>query len=139
MLVAGDVLSFNNVWRNQNFFYNITGHINTNYFHCRGHQSSHSSCTLRVRYLKQIWSRGHNIRDQGLKKKSEAKKSEAKTKDQGPKTKKNQVQTLSRPRAELVKAKAKDQGQNFKKSYGRQTLTVFKRESVRHCISLSFS
>ena len=50
-----------------------------------------------------------------------------------------QVQTLSRPRAELVEAKAKDQGQNFKKSYGRQTLTVFKRESVRHCISLSFS
>ena len=50
-----------------------------------------------------------------------------------------QVQTLSRPRAKLVEAKAKDLGQNFKKSYVRQTLTVFKRESVRHCISLSFS
>ena len=73
MLVAGDVLGFNNVWRNQNFFYNITDYINTNYFHCRGHQSSHSSCSLRVRYLKQIWSRGHNVRGQGLKKKSEAK------------------------------------------------------------------
>ena len=69
MQVAGDVLSFNNVWRNQNFFYDITDHIDTNYFHCRGHQSSHSSCTLRVRYLKQIWSRGHNVRGQELKKK----------------------------------------------------------------------
>ena len=128
MLVAGDVLSFNNVWRNQNFFYNITGHINTNYFHCRGHQSSHSSCTLRVRYLKQIWSRGHNIRGQGLKKKIRGQ-------NQGPAF---QVQTLSRPRAELVEAKAKDQEQNFKKSYGQQTLNVFKRESVRHCISLFF-
>ena len=43
-----------------------------------------------------------------------------------------QVQTLSRPRAELVEAKAKDQEENLKKSYGRQTLTVFKRKSVRH-------
>ena len=68
MQVTGDVLSFNNVWRNQNFFYDITDRIDTNYFHCRGHQSSHSSCTLRVRYLKQIWSRGHNVRGQGLKK-----------------------------------------------------------------------
>ena len=50
-----------------------------------------------------------------------------------------QVQTLSRPRTGLVEAKAKDQGQNFKKSYGRQTLNVFKRESVSNCISLSFS
>ena len=68
MLVADDVLSFNKVWRNQNFFFNITDHINTNYFNCRGHQSSHSSCTLHIRYLKQIWSRGHNVRGQGLKK-----------------------------------------------------------------------
>ena len=68
MLVAGDVLSFNNVWRDQNFFFNITDPINTNYFNCRGHQSSHSSCTLRVRYLKPTWSRGHNVRGQGLKK-----------------------------------------------------------------------
>ena len=43
MLVASDVLGFNNVWRNQNFFYNITDHINTNDFDCRRHQSSHSS------------------------------------------------------------------------------------------------
>ena len=73
MLVDGDVLSFNNVWRNQNLFYNITNHINTNYFNCRGHQSSHSSCSLRVRYLKQTWSRGHNVRGQGLKKNSRPK------------------------------------------------------------------
>ena len=73
MLVAGDVQSFNNAWRNQNLFYNITDHINTNYFNCRGHQSSHSSCTLRVRYLKQIWSRGNNVRGQGLKKNSSSK------------------------------------------------------------------
>ena len=70
MLVAGDVLGFNNVWRDQTFFYNITDHINTNYFDCRGHQSSHSSCTLRVRYLKQMWIRGHYVRGQGLKKKT---------------------------------------------------------------------
>ena len=129
MQVAGDVLSFNNVWRNQNFFCNITDHSNTNYFNCRGRQSLHSSCTLRVRYLKQTWSRGHNVRGQGLKKKIRGQ-------NQGPTF---QVQTLSRPRAELVEAKAKDHGQNFKKSYCRQTLNVFRRESVRHCISLSFS
>ena len=103
MLVADDVLSFNNVWRNQNFFFNITDHINTNYFHCRGHQSSHSSCTLRVRYLKQTWSREHNVRGQGLKKKIRGQNQALAF----------QVQTLSRPRAELVEAKAKDQGQNF--------------------------
>ena len=102
MQVTGDVLSFNNVWRNQNFFYDITDRIDTNYFHCRGHQSSHSSCTLRVRYLKQIWSRGHNVRGQGLKK--------IRGQNQGPAF---QVQTLSRPRAELVEAKTKKQGQNF--------------------------
>ena len=39
----------------------------------RGHQSSHSSCSLRVRYLKQTWSRGHNVRGQGLKKNSRPK------------------------------------------------------------------
>ena len=112
MLVAGDVLSFNNVWRDQYFFYNIADQINTNYFDCRGHQSSHSSCTLRGRYLKQTWSRGHNIRGQGLKKKN----------NQGPTFR---VQTLSRPRTGLVDAKAKDQGQNFKKSYGRQIFYCF--------------
>ena len=37
MLAADDVLGFNNVWRDQNFFYNITDHISTNYFDCRGH------------------------------------------------------------------------------------------------------
>ena len=68
MLVAGDVLGFNNVWRDQNFFFKITDPIDTNYFNCRGHQSSHSSCTLRGRYLKQTWSPGHNVRGQELKK-----------------------------------------------------------------------
>ena len=69
MPIAGDVLGFNNVWRDQNFFYNITDHINTNYFICRGHQSSHSSCSLRGGYLNQPWSRAHNVLGQGLKKK----------------------------------------------------------------------
>ena len=69
MWVAGDVLGFNNVWRDQNFFCNITDHINTNYFDCRSHQSSHSSCTLRGRYLTQTLSRGHNVRGHGSKKK----------------------------------------------------------------------
>ena len=98
MLVAGDVLGFNNVWRDQYFFYNIADQINTNYFDCRGHQSSHSSCTLRGRYLKQTWSRGHNIRGQGLKKKQprtdfsstdplEAKNRIGRRQSQGPRTK----------------------------------------------------
>ena len=126
MLVADDVLSFNNVWRNQNFFFNITDHINTNYFHCRGRQSSHSSCTLRVRYLKQIWSRGHNVRGQGLKKNPKPK----------PRTSFSNTDPLE---AKGRIGRGQSQGQNLKKSYGRQTLTVFKRESVRHCISLSFS
>ena len=46
MLVADDILGFNNVWMDQNFFYNITDHINANYFNCPGHQSSHLSCTF---------------------------------------------------------------------------------------------
>ena len=61
MLVASDILSFNKVWRNQNFFYHIIDHIDTNYFNCRGHQSLHSSFMLRGRSLKQTWSRVHNV------------------------------------------------------------------------------
>ena len=51
MLVAGDVLDVNNVWRDQNFLYNIAGYINSNYFNCLVHQLSHSSFTLHGGYL----------------------------------------------------------------------------------------
>ena len=128
MQVAGDVLSFSNVWRNQNLFYNITDHINTNYFHCRDHQSPQSGCTLRVRYLKQIWSRGHNVRGQGLKKNPRPK----------PRTGFSSKDPLE-AKGRIGRGQSQGPRTKLKKNYGRQTLTVFKRESVRHCILLSFS
>ena len=57
MLVADDVLGFKNGWWDQNFFYNTTDHINTNYFDCPSHQSSlssssHSGWKINVQFSK---------------------------------------------------------------------------------------
>ena len=94
MQVTGDVLSFNNVWRNQNFFYDITIALIQIIFIVV--VINHHIQV--ARYVFDIWSRS-GVEDTKFEAKDWKK---IRGQNQGPAF---QVQTLSRPRAELVEAK----------------------------------